>query len=59
MTWLEQLKKDVHDLSNQGKARASICSTCTKRNFGLCTECGCFLSIKVMIPEAKCPLDKW
>ena len=59
MSWLEDLQKNVLDLNNKGKIRAIICENCPERSLGICKKCGCFLSIKVMLPESKCPLNKW
>jgi rRNA maturation protein Nop10 len=43
------------------KERLSICETCpsfttlTHR----CKECGCVMPLKVKLPHAFCPLNKW
>jgi hypothetical protein len=41
--------------------RNFICSDCEKYNpqKDSCSECGCFLSIKTIWSEQKCPLGKW
>lgn len=40
--------------------RLAICKECPKLLLtGNCTECGCFMSAKVKLPNASCPLGKW
>lgn len=41
--------------------RWNICAECPKlqKATGTCSECGCFMKLKVKLQEATCPLDKW
>ena len=41
--------------------RLGHCSQCPsfQTNVMLCKECGCLMKLKVLIPDAKCPLGKW
>lgn len=43
--------------------RREICDSCDKLKsvFGVktCSECGCSIWAKSMLPNAECPLDKW
>ena len=40
--------------------RLAICKSCPKLlPTGNCLECGCFMSQKVKLPNAECPLHKW
>lgn len=40
--------------------RFSICKSCPELlPTGNCKECGCFMSAKVKLPNAFCPLHKW
>lgn len=57
--FLESILKDFKDLNNEYKNRVEICNVCEERNEGICNKCGCFLSVKTMLPTAKCPLNKW
>lgn len=57
--FVESLIQNIKDVSNLAKQRAYICNECNKRSMGICKECGCFLEIKVRLPNAKCPLNKW
>ena len=44
------------------KTRLEICSTCESRVdalVNLCSECGCILKLKTIIPSQECPLGKW
>ncbi len=58
-SFVEFLINNIKDVNEQAKKRAYVCGSCDKRNLGICTECGCFLEIKVRLPNAKCPLNKW
>ena len=31
----------------------------TNKKDGRCTECGCFMNVKVHYDTAECPIDKW
>jgi hypothetical protein len=59
INFLENILKDFKDISETQKYRTEQCNVCDKRDGGLCSECGCFLSIKIMLPKATCPLKKW
>ena len=40
--------------------RLALCKSCPKyMPTGNCSECGCFMSAKVKLPNASCPLHKW
>lgn len=40
--------------------RLAICKACPKLlPTGNCSQCGCFMSAKVKLPNASCPLHKW
>ena len=41
--------------------RLEICKTCPsfKKNTQRCGKCGCFMSLKATLLQAKCPLGKW
>jgi len=40
--------------------RFKICQSCPKfLPTGNCMECGCFMVLKVKLPNASCPLHKW
>lgn len=44
----------------KAQERLQFCYQCPSYNKAhFCEECGCFIPAKVMIPTAKCPLDKW
>jgi rRNA maturation protein Nop10 len=47
--------------SSIAEARLAICKDCTSFT-GLtnrCKECGCLMPLKVKLPHAFCPLNKW
>ena len=39
--------------------RWAICQACPKLHNDRCTECGCFMKIKVAFTTTACPLEKW
>lgn len=44
--------------------RLKICSTCPSSSvlglgFTNCSECGCVIQTKALVPWARCPLNKW
>ena len=42
------------------KERMAICEECPNfTRIKTCTECGCFMPIKVRLPMMKCPAGKW
>lgn len=46
---------------SSSKERLEICKSCDRLSKLLlkCKECGCYMVIKVNMPNEKCPLDKW
>lgn len=41
-------------------ARLAICRSCPElTTMSRCQQCGCFMTIKVMLKGAQCPLNKW
>lgn len=41
--------------------RLSICKACPEyiKATHQCKECGCIMNLKVKLPHAQCPFDKW
>jgi len=37
------------------------CSRCEffNKKKSICTQCGCYMKAKALLPFAKCPLNKW
>lgn len=49
----ESIRKQAND-------RIEICNSCDKLSASRkCLMCGCFMDVKVYIPDAKCPVKKW
>ncbi len=45
------------ELQNQ---RRSICEECPSKNkYNGCSECGCWLPLKIVFGPSTCPLGKW
>ena len=51
----------IQDIKEQAEQRMEICSACPflNQDYSTCQQCGCFMKAKVLIPNAKCPLNKW
>ena len=45
--------------TEQSKARLAVCRGCDKWTGKSCKVCGCYVNLKVKIPEEKCPEGKW
>ena len=45
--------------TEESKARLAVCHGCDKWTGTSCKVCGCFVNLKVKIPEEKCPESKW
>lgn len=45
--------------TDESKARLEVCKGCDKWTGTSCKVCGCFVNLKVKIPEEKCPEGKW
>lgn len=43
------------------RIRLSHCSTCVKNRGNICIKCGCYLPLKTLSPDERCPLEypKW
>jgi hypothetical protein len=45
--------------TEESKARLEVCKACPEWTGKSCKVCGCFVNLKVRIPEEKCPIGKW
>lgn len=45
--------------TEESKARLAVCHGCDKWTGTSCKVCGCFVNLKVKMPEEKCPEGKW
>ena len=45
--------------TDESKARLAVCHGCDKWTGTSCKVCGCFVNLKVKMPEEKCPEGKW
>jgi hypothetical protein len=45
--------------TEESKARLEVCKGCDQWTGKSCKVCGCFVNLKVRIPEEKCPIGKW
>lgn len=45
--------------TEESKTRLAVCHGCDKWTGTSCKVCGCFVNLKVKMPEEKCPEDKW
>lgn len=45
--------------TEESQKRLSVCQGCSEWTGKSCKICGCFVKLKVKIPEEKCPLGKW
>lgn len=52
---------NLKELQEMGNERFSICKECPEffKPTGQCKKCGCFMRLKVVIPNQNCPLSKW
>jgi hypothetical protein len=41
------------------KEKYLICFKCDQLKNRICQKCNCFMPVKVLIPFAKCPENKW
>lgn len=41
--------------------RYAVCKSCEflNQNTSICKQCSCFMRIKCLMPNVKCPLGKW
>ena len=45
--------------TEESKTRLAVCHKCDKWTGTSCKVCGCFVKLKVKIPQEKCPEGKW
>jgi transposase-like protein len=62
-TRLELKKHEDNALNGEkfSKVRYEICNSCENFNSftKFCSECHCFMPVKVLFKNVKCPVDKW
>jgi len=39
--------------------RYAMCKVCEHYTLGICSLCGCILSLKTKLAASQCPLEKW
>lgn len=62
MSILETFKKILpEELNRKAEDRLNICNSCENYNKDTkrCKVCGCFMEVKVYLPEVTCPVKKW
>lgn len=61
MSLLETIKEKIEDHFDRGKDRLEICKSCIQYvpSHDVCGTCLCYMPVKVNVPTAKCPYDKW
>lgn len=48
-------------IRNMMEKRLSICNACPKYDVKVarCMVCGCYMKVKTLLPNVKCPENKW
>tara|TARA_B100001939_G_C16815420_1_gene561920 strand:+ start:73 stop:246 length:174 start_codon:yes stop_codon:yes gene_type:complete len=51
----------LQKIQKMGQERFDICKECPElfTPTAQCKKCGCFMKLKVVIPNQKCPIGKW
>ena len=55
------LKKDNYADAEIASARLDVCNGCEflLKKTNTCKKCGCFMTLKVKLENASCPIGKW
>jgi len=57
---LEEIKEKEIESNLTAKSKYDLCKQCDYLNeFKFCKQCGCFMPLKVFVPGATCPINKW
>jgi hypothetical protein len=56
---VKALKSLAYKPTEQSEQRLAICHSCPEWNGKSCKVCGCYVKLKVRVPEEKCPHGKW
>ena len=56
---LKAFKSLAYKKSEQSEQRLAVCHACPEWNGKSCKVCGCYVTLKVRVPEEKCPHGKW
>lgn len=51
--------KPLISSAEKAEARMNICKDCEFFTGERCSKCGCFMTVKVNVDAASCPLNKW
>lgn len=41
------------------ESRLTVCKTCDKLDSGTCFSCGCYVELRALAINGKCPMNKW
>lgn len=52
---------NINEIQKLGQERFDICKKCPEffKLTNQCKKCGCFMKIKVLLPNQKCPIGNW
>lgn len=60
---LVRTPEHLHSSSEVANTRTKLCESCDRRvsfmGADKCSECGCFVYLKVRFRNSKCPLGSW
>ncbi len=61
--YTEQLYKSMKDNEKAGieliRSRLDICAGCDNKLVSTCLKCGCYVQMRVLSRQSKCPVKKW
>lgn len=58
-TFTQRVGENIASWKENSAHRMQICNTCPDYAPPRCKLCGCFMTAKTKIPQAKCPAGKW
>jgi hypothetical protein len=55
------VKEVWNERNKKAKERLEICNSCEHldKTMVTCKKCGCFMKLKTLFPDSKCPEEKW
>lgn len=55
----EAIREEDRVSSGEYERRLSVCKDCDRLNSGTCTACGCYVELRALGKESRCPYKLW
>ena len=55
----EAIREEDRVSAEEYERRLAVCKTCERLNSGTCSACGCYVELRALGIESRCPYNLW